>query len=180
MSLENCWVRGICWKEGVSSRGFGEVYKALDKGSGMYVAVKITRLLKSDKEWQSESELLMSCNSPFIVRYNGVISDEKELWVLFGRRGWWNRLLWSSAIVDHLQHASAMEITSRRMNCVRLRVAVCLDCITCISITSCTEWVIGMMNDGIGHQTSQSVPFREWCDQIGWFRIGSTIRTFLL
>ena len=70
----------------MSSRGFGEVYKAFDKGSGVYVAVKITRLLKSDKELQSESELLMSCNSPFIVRYNGVISDEKELWVLLGRR----------------------------------------------------------------------------------------------
>lgn len=80
-------MQGICGNEGVSSRGFGEVYKAFDKGSGVYVAVKITRLLKSDKELQSESELLMSCNSPFIVRYNGVISDEKELWVKFGRRG---------------------------------------------------------------------------------------------
>ena len=68
-------------------RRFGEVYKARDKDTRMYVAVKITRLLKSDKELQSESELLMKCNSPFIVRYNGVISDEKELWVLFGRRG---------------------------------------------------------------------------------------------
>ena len=68
-------------------RGFGEVYKAFDKGSGVYVAVKKTRLLESDEDLRSESELLMSCNSPFIVRYNGVISDEKELWVLFGRRG---------------------------------------------------------------------------------------------
>ena len=69
--------------------------------------------------------------------------------------------------MDHLQHAFAMEITSLRMNCVRLRVVVCLDCITCISITSCTEWVNRMMDDGIGHQTRQSVPFREWCDQTG-------------
>ena len=65
----------------MSSRGFGEVYKAFDKGSGVYVAVKITRLLKSDKELQSESELLMKCNSPFIVRYNGVIRNGNELWV---------------------------------------------------------------------------------------------------
>ena len=69
--------------------------------------------------------------------------------------------------MDHLQHASAMEITSRRMNCVRLRVAVCLGCITSTSIISCTERVIGMMDEGIGHQTRQSVPFREWGDQNG-------------
>ena len=68
-------------------RGFGEVYKAFDRGSGVYVAVKKTRLLESDKELQSESELLMKCNSPFIVRYNGAIRKENELWVKFGRRG---------------------------------------------------------------------------------------------
>ena len=62
------------------------MYKAFDKGSGVYVAVKITRLLKSDKELQSESELLMSCNSPFIVRYNGLISNGNDLWVMIGRR----------------------------------------------------------------------------------------------
>ena len=69
--------------------------------------------------------------------------------------------------MDHLQHAFAMEITSLRMNCVRLRVVACLGCITSISIISCTEWVNGMMDDGIGHQARQSVPFREWCDQAG-------------
>ena len=66
--------------------------------------------------------------------------------------------------MDHLQHAFAMEITSLRMSCVRLRVAVCLGYITCISIISCTGQVTGMMDEGIGHQTRQSVPFREWCD----------------
>ena len=63
------------------------MYKAFDKGSGVYVAVKITRLLKSDKELQSESELLMKCSSPFIVRYNGAIRKENELWVMIGRKG---------------------------------------------------------------------------------------------
>ena len=62
------------------------MYKALDKSSGVYVAVKITRLLESDEELRSESELLMKCCSPFIVRYNGAIHKENELWVLFGRR----------------------------------------------------------------------------------------------
>ena len=68
-------------------RGFGEVYKAFDKGSGVYVAVKKTRLLESDEELRSESELLMKCSSPFIVRYNRAIRKENELWVKFGRRG---------------------------------------------------------------------------------------------
>ena len=62
------------------------MYRAFDKGSRVYVAVKKTRLLESDEELQSENELLMSCNSPFIVRYNGTIRKEKELWVILGRR----------------------------------------------------------------------------------------------
>ena len=72
----------------MSDRGFGEVYKAFDKGSGVYVAVKKTRLLQSDEELCSESELLMKCSSPFIVRYNGAIRNENELWVMLGRRGY--------------------------------------------------------------------------------------------
>ena len=87
MNLGNCWVRGIYGNAVVSSRGFGEVYKAFDKGSGVYVAVKKTRLQKSDEELQSESKLLMSCNSPFIVRYNGAIRNGNELWVKYGRNG---------------------------------------------------------------------------------------------
>ena len=58
-SLENCWVWGICGNEGVRGRGFGEVYKALDKGSGMYVAVKKAKLFANEKELLSESKLLM-------------------------------------------------------------------------------------------------------------------------
>ena len=68
-------------------RGFGEVYKAFDNGSGVYVAIKKTRLQKSDAELRSKSELLMSCNSPFIVRYNGAIQNGNELWVMIGRKG---------------------------------------------------------------------------------------------
>ena len=79
-------MQGICEDKDMSSRGFGEVYKAFDKGSGVYVAVKKTRLLQSDEELKSESELLMKCSSPFIVRYNGAIRNENELWVECGRR----------------------------------------------------------------------------------------------
>ena len=78
---------GQCGDLDMRGRGFGEVYKAFDKGSGVYVAVKKTRLLQSDEELRSESELLMKCSSPFIVRYNGAIRNENELWVMLGRRG---------------------------------------------------------------------------------------------
>ena len=87
MSLGNCWVRGICGKAVVRGREYGEVYKALDKGSGMYVAVKKVKLLASEKGLPFESELLMKCSSPFIVRYNGVIREENELWVPLCKKG---------------------------------------------------------------------------------------------
>ena len=87
MNLGNCWVWGTCGNAVVSGRRFGEVYKALDKDTGMYVAVKKVKLPASEKELQYESDLLMKCDSPFIVRYNRVIHEENELWVLFGRRG---------------------------------------------------------------------------------------------
>ena len=63
------------------------MYKAFYKGSGVYVAVKKTRLLLDDAVIRRESEMLTNCFSPFIVRYNGAIQKENELWVMFGRRG---------------------------------------------------------------------------------------------
>ena len=80
-------MQGICEDKDMSSRGYGEVYKAFYKGSGVYVAVKKTRLLLDDAVIRRESEMLTNCFSPFIVRYNGAIQKENELWVLFGRRG---------------------------------------------------------------------------------------------
>ena len=47
----------------------------------MHVAIKKTQLMGSDVRFQSESELLMKCDSPFIVRYNGVVTNGRELWV---------------------------------------------------------------------------------------------------
>ena len=78
---------GQCGDWDMRGRGFGEVYKAFDKGSGVYVAVKKTRLLLDDAVIRRESKMLTNCFSPFIVRYNGVIRNGNELWVLFGRRG---------------------------------------------------------------------------------------------
>ena len=61
---------------------FGEVFKALDKRAGVYVAVKKTTLIANEETILSESKLLMVCNSPFIVRYCGVVHDRDELWVV--------------------------------------------------------------------------------------------------
>ncbi len=60
---------------------FGKVFKALDKRAGVYVAVKKTTLIANEETILSESKLLMMCNSPFIVRYCGVVRDGDELWV---------------------------------------------------------------------------------------------------
>ena len=53
----------------------------------MYVAVKKVKLPASEKELRFEREMLMKCDSPFIVRYNRVIHEENELWVMIGRKG---------------------------------------------------------------------------------------------
>ena len=57
------------------------MYKAFYKGSGVYVAVKKTRLLLDDAAIRRESEMLTNCFSPFIVRYNGVVRNGNELFV---------------------------------------------------------------------------------------------------
>ena len=54
----------------------------MDKRAGVYVAVKKTTLIANEETILSESKLLMMCNSPFIVRYCGVVRDGDELWVI--------------------------------------------------------------------------------------------------
>ena len=68
------------------SRGFGDVYRALSKKANVYVAVKKARLVEKDKNVIREIELLMKCNSPFIVRYIGVTTYENDLWVVESRK----------------------------------------------------------------------------------------------
>lgn len=81
--------------------GFGIVYKALDKRSGMYVAIKKTTLIAEEETAQPESKLFMKCNTPFIVRCNGVVRSKNELWVMLDSNGLRIRLRWSSVTVDH-------------------------------------------------------------------------------
>ena len=60
------------------------MHKALDKDAEVYVAIKIVLNEENDEGLLSESEMLMKCHSPFIVGYNGMIQNGKELWVWFG------------------------------------------------------------------------------------------------
>ena len=61
--------------------GFGEVHKALDKNSQLYVAIKKTLLEGDAMDLEEESKVLMKCNSPFIVRYHGLAREGNQLWV---------------------------------------------------------------------------------------------------
>ena len=48
----------------------------------MNVAVKKTCLIANEEAILSEGESLMKFNSPFIVRYSGMVRDGDELWVI--------------------------------------------------------------------------------------------------
>ena len=74
--------KGVEYSIIIRHSAFGEVFKALDKRAGVYVAVKKTTLIANEETILSESKLLMMCNSPFIVRYCGVVHDRDELWVI--------------------------------------------------------------------------------------------------
>ena len=66
------WIRGS---------GFGEVFVALDKKSNNLVAIKKVRITMSSEGIESESRMLKSCVSKFIVRYCDVVVKDNEVWV---------------------------------------------------------------------------------------------------
>ena len=70
----------------MSSRGFGDVYRALYKKVNVYRAVKKVRLAEKDDNVIREIELVLKYNSPFIVRYIGVTTYENDLWVMKSRK----------------------------------------------------------------------------------------------
>ena len=51
------------------------------------MAIKICKTCGNDVTLNSEHTMLMNCNSPFIVRYKGVIMNESDLWVAIGKNG---------------------------------------------------------------------------------------------
>lgn len=63
------------------------MYKALDKRSGMYVAIKKTTLIAEEETVQSERKLFMKCNTPFIIRCIGEVRSKNELWVMIDSNG---------------------------------------------------------------------------------------------
>ena len=66
---------------GMMRSGFGEVYVGINQLSNDYVAIKRLRIDRGGQQFLSESKLLRTFNSRYIVRYGDVIRSEKELWV---------------------------------------------------------------------------------------------------
>lgn len=73
--------RGLRDLEPIRYRGFGEVWKALDKTSNAYVAIKRVPLIIDDGLIENEWRVLSKCESPFIIRYHDVAYSDNELWV---------------------------------------------------------------------------------------------------
>lgn len=60
---------------------FGRVVTAKRKADRWPVAIKIVPMEVNMSSISKEAETLKSCNSMFIVRYQGVYTKGKELWV---------------------------------------------------------------------------------------------------
>lgn len=73
--------RGLRDLEPIRYRGFGRVWKALNKTSNAYVAIKQVPLIINDKVIENEWKVLSKCDSPFVVRYYDVMNSDNELWV---------------------------------------------------------------------------------------------------
>lgn len=73
--------KGLPDLEPIRCRGFGRVWKALDKTSNSYVAIKQLPLSIDDKVIENEWKVLSKCESPFVVRYYDVVNSDNELWV---------------------------------------------------------------------------------------------------
>ena len=65
----------------IRSSGFGEVYKAFDKTSNDYMAIKKLRLIAEVASLENESRILRNCRSKYIVGYYDAIQMKDELWV---------------------------------------------------------------------------------------------------
>eukprot|EP01029_Cantina_marsupialis_P014089 TRINITY_DN311_c2_g1_i2.p1 TRINITY_DN311_c2_g1~~TRINITY_DN311_c2_g1_i2.p1 ORF type:complete len:461 (+),score=134.32 TRINITY_DN311_c2_g1_i2:1177-2559(+) len=61
---------------------YGEVYKALEKGSGRMVAVKIVPVESELDDLMREIEILQKCQSDYIVSYVGCYLKDQNLWIV--------------------------------------------------------------------------------------------------
>lgn len=64
-----------------TTRGFGEVFLALDKSSSDLVAIKKTKIISYSQQVEKEAKTLKECTSKFIVKYFDVIHHNDEFWV---------------------------------------------------------------------------------------------------
>ena len=59
---------------------YGVVFKALDRQSNEYVAIKKVKGIQQNA-FAVESSMLEHCRSKFIVRYYSIVQKEEEYWV---------------------------------------------------------------------------------------------------
>lgn len=72
--------RGVGW--GVRVRKYGEVFKARNKKTGEYVAIRKIRGLENAGIVEYNGKLLKKLDCPCIGKCYGVIPNGKELWVV--------------------------------------------------------------------------------------------------
>lgn len=71
--------------EELGSGSFGIVYKAREKSTGEFVAIKHIDLEGSDddiKDIQQEISLLSTCNSPYVTQYKASFVRGVKLWIV--------------------------------------------------------------------------------------------------
>ena len=64
-------------------RGFAEVFKALDKTTNTYVALKVLRRAHDNDSIEQGITAHKQCTSPFIVRYLSSYCSDKDSFVRF-------------------------------------------------------------------------------------------------
>ena len=79
-------------RERSASRGFGEVFVALNLLSYDLVAIKKMKMITNTTLIDNETKLLRECNSKYIVRYHDVIRKDNEIWVRVAEDESGNRL----------------------------------------------------------------------------------------
>ena len=69
----------VSWTVFIHS-AYGVVFKALDRQSNEYVAIKKVKGIQQNA-FAVESSMLEHCRSKFIVRYYSIVQKEEEYWV---------------------------------------------------------------------------------------------------
>ena len=85
LSSRAIWEKGKWSGRWIRSRGFGEVFVALDKISNDLVAIKRVKMVMEDTGIETELELLKECQSHYIVRYYDVMRRRRVVGVLLLR-----------------------------------------------------------------------------------------------